>query len=186
MKTIFIAINRDLIHIITYLFRIDLRQTVEFIAGYLEQVRKSLQVISYSQASRRFKKLNIKINDRRYDKNNIENIEIAIDSASISIYNNTPKHSGVNSKDRKYHYHDQTRKLLKSYNKLGEDGRQLWKRDVNYGNRAYVEVFFWRLKSIFGFSFRNKSEINREKELLLKCYLLNKFTEIGIAKFEIA
>ncbi|MFT0820323.1 transposase, partial [Wolbachia endosymbiont of Nasonia vitripennis] len=46
--------------------------------------------------------------------------------------------------------------------------------------------FFSRLKRIFGFSFRSKSEINREKELLLKCYLLNKFTEIGMAKFEIA
>ncbi|MFP3020148.1 transposase [Wolbachia endosymbiont (group A) of Pogonocherus hispidulus] len=48
-----------LVHIITYLFRIGLRQTVGFIAGYLEQVGKNLQVISYSQASRRFKKLNI-------------------------------------------------------------------------------------------------------------------------------
>ncbi|NUX01746.1 transposase, partial [Wolbachia endosymbiont of Madathamugadia hiepei] len=43
---------------------------------------------------------------------------------------------------------------------------------------------FSRLKRIFGFSLRNKSEINREKELLIKCYLLNKFTDIGMAKFE--
>nr|WP_265037100.1 hypothetical protein [Wolbachia endosymbiont (group A) of Anomoia purmunda] len=50
---------------------------------------------------------------------------------------------------------------------------------------AYVEGFFSRLKQIFGFSFRNKSEINQEKELLIKCYLLNKFTDIGMAKFEI-
>nr|WP_265015772.1 hypothetical protein [Wolbachia endosymbiont (group A) of Anoplius nigerrimus] len=35
------------------------------------------------------KKLNIKINDCRIDKNNIKDIEIAIDSTSISIYNNT-------------------------------------------------------------------------------------------------
>ncbi|WP_246111602.1 transposase [Wolbachia endosymbiont of Chrysomya megacephala] len=52
-----------LIHIITYLFRIGLRQTVGFIEKYLEQIGKILQIISYSQASRRFKKLNIKIND---------------------------------------------------------------------------------------------------------------------------
>nr|WP_246168504.1 hypothetical protein [Wolbachia endosymbiont of Ctenocephalides felis wCfeT] len=51
---------------------------------------------------------------------------------------------------------------------------------------SYIESFFSRLKQTFGFSFRNKSEINREKEMLLKCYLLNKFTEIGMAKFEIA
>ncbi|ONI58043.1 putative transposase [Wolbachia pipientis wVitA] len=28
--------------------------------------------------------------------------------------------------------------------------------------------------------------LNREKELLIKCYLLNKFTDIGMAKFEMA
>ncbi|WP_375316186.1 hypothetical protein [Wolbachia endosymbiont (group A) of Colletes cunicularius] len=35
------------------------------------------------------KKLDIKINDCRVDKNNMEDIEIAIDSTGISIYNNT-------------------------------------------------------------------------------------------------
>ncbi|OCA06097.1 putative transposase [Wolbachia endosymbiont of Trichogramma pretiosum] len=42
-----------------------------------------MQVISYSQASRRLEKLNIKINDQRYDKNNTEDIEIAIDSTDL-------------------------------------------------------------------------------------------------------
>uniref|UniRef100_A0AAU7YL61 Transposase n=1 Tax=Wolbachia endosymbiont of Oeneis ivallda TaxID=3171168 RepID=A0AAU7YL61_9RICK len=41
--------------------------------------------------------------------------------------------------------------------------------------RSYIEVFFYRLKQIFGFGLKNKSEVNREKELLIKCYLLNKF-----------
>lgn len=52
--------------------------------------------------------------------------------------------------------------------------------------RSYIEVFFYRLKQIFGFSLKNKSEVNREKELLIKCYLLNKFTDIGMAKFKLA
>lgn len=82
-----------------------------FISGYLEQIGRDLKVISYSQASRRLSQLNLKIMDNRVDKSSIENIEIAIDSTGISIYNNTPKHSGVNSKDRKYRHHDQTRKL---------------------------------------------------------------------------
>ncbi|WP_353282841.1 transposase [Wolbachia endosymbiont (group A) of Pogonocherus hispidulus] len=77
-----------LIHIITHLFRVGLRQTVGFIKRYLQQIGRDLAVISYSQASRRFKKLNIKINDCRIDKNNMEDIEIAIDSTSIS---NTPE-----------------------------------------------------------------------------------------------
>ncbi|WP_353289323.1 hypothetical protein [Wolbachia endosymbiont (group A) of Paraperithous gnathaulax] len=35
----------------------------------MQQIGRDLAVISYSQASRRFKKLNIKINDCRIDKN---------------------------------------------------------------------------------------------------------------------
>ncbi|MDX5462474.1 MAG: transposase, partial [Wolbachia endosymbiont of Tetragnatha montana] len=59
----------------------------------------------------------------------------------------------------------------------GENGIKRWKEEVIYGKRSYIEEFFSRLKRVFGFSFRNKSEINRERELLLKCYLLNKFTD---------
>ncbi|WP_374698227.1 hypothetical protein [Wolbachia endosymbiont (group B) of Limnophora tigrina] len=57
---------------------------------------------------------------------------------------------------------------------------------MKYGLRSHVETFFFRFKRIFGFSFKNKSEINREKELLIKCYLMNKFTAIGMPKFEMA
>ncbi|AWW50855.1 IS5 family transposase [Wolbachia endosymbiont of Folsomia candida] len=262
-----------LVHIITYLFRIGLRQTVGFIKGYLEQIGKSLQVISYSQASRRFKKLNIKINDNRVDKNNMENIEIAIDSTGIGIYNTTAGHNKKNNEVRQYRGREQARKmhvmldisskkvmdlkytelyypdhwaaskLMKNdYGKIETlyadgaydramiyqqcyklriktkippkidavehqnldymaqrntavrlirsfDGDTIekikqWKKEVGYGKRSYIEAFFSRLKQIFGFSFRNKSEVNREKELLLKCYLLNKFTDIGMATFE--
>ncbi|MFJ5388816.1 transposase, partial [Wolbachia endosymbiont of Drosophila bicornuta] len=74
-------------------------------------------------------------------------------------------------------------RLIKS---CSEDGMKRWKRQTNYGKRSYIESFLSRLKQTFGFSFRNKSETNREKELLVKCYLLNKFTDIGMAKFEIA
>ncbi|RDD34543.1 putative transposase [Wolbachia endosymbiont of Cylisticus convexus] len=48
--------------------------------------------------------------------------------------------------------------------------------------RSYVESFFFRLKKTFGFSLKNKSEINR---VSIKCYLINEFTKIGTAKFEI-
>ena len=97
--------------IIASLFRIGLRQTVGFIKGYLQQIGKNLAVISYSQASRRFKKLNIKIKDCRVDKSNMEHIEVAIDSTSISIYNNTPDHSKENSEDTKYRGYEQVMKL---------------------------------------------------------------------------
>nr|WP_250295138.1 transposase [Wolbachia endosymbiont of Oedothorax gibbosus] len=51
-----------LIHIITHLFRIGLRQTVGFIAGYLEQIGKNCKL---SAIHKHQKKLNIKINDCR-------------------------------------------------------------------------------------------------------------------------
>ncbi|WP_341818699.1 transposase [Wolbachia endosymbiont (group B) of Ennomos erosarius] len=73
-------------------------------------------------------------------------------------------------------------RLIKLY---GQDGVKEWKKEAIYGKRSYIEGFFSRLKQVFGFSFRNKSEVNREKELLIKCYLLNKFTDIGMDKFEI-
>jgi hypothetical protein len=52
-----------------------------FIRGYLQQREKDLEVISYSQASRSFKKLNIRTDDHRADNNNMENTEIAIVSS---------------------------------------------------------------------------------------------------------
>lgn len=42
------------------------------------QIGKKLKVISYTQASRRFKKLNLKIDDHRTNKDDLENIEIAV------------------------------------------------------------------------------------------------------------
>lgn len=260
-----------LIHIIVHLFRIGLRQAVGFVKGYMVQIGKKLKVISYTQASRRFKKLNLKIDDHRTNKDDLENIEIAVDSTRVSIYSNNGGHSKLNTRKRKYSGYGQVRKLhvvlnvndkkaismnytsgvavdylpvydmleevsnkynicsiradaaydirsvykecrkynivpiirprkdtkicladylsernkyisrIRSYENY-EDGINEWKKKVKYGARSYIEVFFYRLKQIFGFGLKNKSEINREKELLIKCYLLNKFTDIGMAK----
>lgn len=264
-----------LIHIIVHLFRIGLRQAVGFVKGYMMQIGKNLKVISYTKASRRFKKLNLKIDDCRIDKCDRKNIEIAIDSTRVSIYNNNGGHSKINVRERKYNRYDQVRKLhvvlninnkkaisikytngvfpdylsvcdmlkeisnkynihsiradaaydirgvyrecrkyniipiirprkdtkicladyllarnryiskIRSYESY-EDGINEWKKKVKYGARSYIEAFFYRLKQIFGFSLKNKSEINREKELFIKCYLLNVFTNIGMAKFKLA
>lgn len=75
------------------------------------QIGKNLRVISYTQASRRFKKLNLKIDDRRIDKDDLENIEIAVDSTRVSIYNNNGGHSKLNTRERKYSGYGQVRKL---------------------------------------------------------------------------
>ncbi len=62
----------------------------------------------------------------------------------------------------------------------GKEGVKEWKKEATYGKRSYIEGFFSSK-----YLFRNRSEVNREKELLIKCYLLNKFTDIGMAKFEV-
>ncbi|WP_341813721.1 hypothetical protein [Wolbachia endosymbiont (group B) of Germaria angustata] len=48
-------------------------------------------------------KLNLKLCDHRTDKNDIENIEIAIDSTVMHIYSNSTQHNKDNAKIRKYH-----------------------------------------------------------------------------------
>jgi hypothetical protein len=102
------------IHIIVNLYRIGLRQAVGFIKGYLQSVEKNPQAISYSQACRRLNKLSLKLCDHRTDKNDVENIEIAIDSTVIHIYDNSAQHNKDNAKIRKYngthqltHWHTQ-------------------------------------------------------------------------------
>nr|WP_246433178.1 hypothetical protein [Wolbachia endosymbiont of Spodoptera picta] len=60
------------------------------------QIGKKLKIISYTQASRRFKKLNLKIDDHRSNKDDLENVEIAVDSTRVSIYNNNGGHSKLN------------------------------------------------------------------------------------------
>uniref|UniRef100_UPI00345E7418 IS5 family transposase n=1 Tax=Wolbachia pipientis TaxID=955 RepID=UPI00345E7418 len=252
-----------------YLFRIGLRQGVGFVKGYLKSIGKNLQVISYSQACRRLNKLNLKLYDHRTDKNDIESIEIAIDSTAIHIYSNSTQHNKDNAKIRKYNGTDQVRKLhvaldinskkivaTRYTNFLSHDSVSAfkileeicdiykikslladgaydttslyklcnkynlkpiikprknakicdnidyfsernnninirktcnlaqWKRQTRYGIRSRIESFFFRLKKTFGFSFKNKSEINRSQEMLLKCYLINKFTDIGMPIFK--
>ncbi|WP_375603607.1 IS5 family transposase [Wolbachia endosymbiont of Anurida maritima] len=259
------------IHIIVNLFRIGLRQAVGFIKGYLEGIGKNLQVMSYSQACRRLNKLNLKLCDHRTDKNDMENIEIAIDSTVIHIYSNSTQHNKDNAKIRKYNGRNQARKLhvaldinskkaittrytnflshdsvsaseilkeigdiykikslradgaydtanlyklcnkynlkpiikprknAKIYNDidhLSERNKNInirkaynlsqWKKKTRYGTRSRIESFFFRVKKTFGFSFKNKSKINRSQEMILKCYLINKFTDIGMPIFEFA
>jgi hypothetical protein len=76
-----------------------LRRAFGYIKGYLQSVEKNLQVISYSQACRRLNKLSLKLCDHRTDKNDVENIEIAIDITVIHIYNNSAQHNKDNAKN---------------------------------------------------------------------------------------
>ncbi|WP_419247513.1 transposase [Wolbachia endosymbiont of Rhagoletis indifferens] len=70
-----------LVHIIVSLFRIGLRQTVGFIKGYLQQIGRDLQLFTSIKRNLILRSM--------IAENNMEDIEIAIDSTGISIYNNT-------------------------------------------------------------------------------------------------
>lgn len=72
-----------LVHIIVNLFRIGLRQTVGFIKGYLQQIGRDLQLFTSIKRNLILRSM--------IAENNMEDIEIAIDSTGISIYNNTPE-----------------------------------------------------------------------------------------------
>ncbi|MCM1002681.1 transposase, partial [Wolbachia pipientis] len=47
----------------------------------------------------------------RIDKDDLQNIQIAVDSTRVSIYNNNGSHSKLNIRERKYNGYDQVRKL---------------------------------------------------------------------------
>ncbi|WP_353277351.1 transposase [Wolbachia endosymbiont (group A) of Agelastica alni] len=72
-----------LVHIIVNLFRIGLRQTVGFIKGYMQQIGRDLQLFTSIKRNLILRSM--------IAENNMEDIEIAIDSTGISIYNHTPE-----------------------------------------------------------------------------------------------
>jgi hypothetical protein len=63
----------------------------------------------------------MKINDCRVNKDDIENIEIAMDSSTISIYSNSFQHHKTNVEKRKYNYLAQVRKLHITINIMNKE-----------------------------------------------------------------
>jgi hypothetical protein len=88
-----------------------LRQTEGIFEDYVENFRLNLTVPDYSTMSTRLKKLNIKITDYRKNKNDIDDVEILIDSSSINIYNTNNGHNKENANNRQYQHYDQVRKM---------------------------------------------------------------------------
>ncbi len=66
-------------------------------------------------------------------------------------------------------------------NKINESdhlARKNWKKLVGYHQRSLIETTFSQIKFITRDKLSNKSEINREKQALLKCFLINKLLMI--------
>ena len=61
-----------------------------------------------------------------------------------------------------------------------ECGRKKWKEMTGYHTRSLVETAMFRIKSIFGDIVRNKKKENQHAQLMLRCYILNQLTNLGM------
>lgn len=64
--------------------------------------------------------------------------------------------------------------------RIREVGRKEWKAEVKYHQRSLVETAFGRYKTIFGSKLRSICLESQKVEALIKCNLLNKFTQLGM------
>lgn len=65
---------------------------------------------------------------------------------------------------------------------LGGDGiaRSIAKKLIGYHKRSVVETTMSRLKAFFGGELRARSVENQNSETLLRCHILNRFTDLGM------
>ena len=61
-------------------------------------------------------------------------------------------------------------------------GLKTWKKDTNYHRRSLAETAFSRLKKLFGHHANNKKLDHQSTELLLRCQLLNRMSQLGMPK----
>ena len=63
-------------------------------------------------------------------------------------------------------------------------GRSRWKREIGYHRRSLAETAMYRIKTCFGNVLKNRELHNQRTEARLRSKILNKFTELGLPKFE--
>lgn len=67
---------------------------------------------------------------------------------------------------------------------IRQQGRSGWKREIGYHRRSLGETAMYRLKTCFGNTMKNRELQNQRTEARLRCKILNKFTQLGLPKFE--
>ena len=65
---------------------------------------------------------------------------------------------------------------------LGEEGRKLWKQEVNYHRRSRVETFMFRLKTLLGDRLVSRRKETQMTESTIKIHVLNRMLEFGKAE----
>jgi hypothetical protein len=63
-------------------------------------------------------------------------------------------------------------------------GRAGWKREIGYHRRSLGETAMYRMKTCFGNVLKNRKLPTQKTEARLRCKILNKFTRLGLPKFE--
>ena len=62
---------------------------------------------------------------------------------------------------------------------LGEEGRKLWKQEVNYHLRSRVETFMFRLKTLLGDRLASRIKEAQATESIIKIHVLNRMLDLG-------
>ncbi len=63
---------------------------------------------------------------------------------------------------------------------IHQNGRKAWKVEQGYHKRSLNEVVMFRYKTIFGQELSARKTENQLAEALLKCSILNKYTDLGM------
>jgi len=67
---------------------------------------------------------------------------------------------------------------------IRQRGRRQWKERIGYHRRSLSETAMYRMKSCFGDHLKNREIENQRTETRLRSKILNKFTRLGLPKFE--
>ena len=63
-------------------------------------------------------------------------------------------------------------------------GRRRWKACVGYHRRSLAETVVSQLKGTFGDQLKNRLFATQRTEIRLRCEILNRFTQLGLPRFE--
>ncbi len=77
---------------------------------------------------------------------------------------------------------DERNKAIDRIKELGESGRELWKKEINYHRRSRVETHMFRQKTILGDRLSARTWDRQVTEMQIRNHILNKMLELGRAK----
>lgn len=79
------------------------------------------------------------------------------------------------------HGNTKAERLMRDQNlrRIRQVGRKTWKKEINYHRRSLAETMMFRLKSIFGDQVSARSFEGQAAQILIRCAVLNRMTELG-------